>query len=64
MNMTKNGENDRKIDNNEHKHGELDRNHNKYYHNDEPIRVNMTKSGNYKNYIIYSVKLTSLPKTP
>ena len=35
--MTKNGEHDQKIDNDEHQHGELDRNYNKYYHNDKPI---------------------------
>ena len=47
MNMTKNGEHDGKIDNDEYHHGELDRNYNKYYHNDEPICVNMTESQNY-----------------
>ena len=53
MNMTENGEHDRKIDNNKHLHGELDRNYNKYYHNNEPIRVNMTESRNYKKYNKY-----------
>ena len=44
MNMTENGKHDRKIDNDEHLHGELDRNYYKYYHYDEPISVNMTKN--------------------
>ena len=59
MNMTENGEHDWKIDNDYHLHGELDRNYNKYYHNDKPIRENMTKSWNNKKYNKYLPHLKS-----
>ena len=35
MNMTKIGENDRKINNNKHLYGEYDPKYNKNYHNEE-----------------------------
>ena len=44
MNMTEICEHDRKLDNDQRLHGELDRNNNKYCHNDEPVRVNVTKN--------------------
>ena len=57
MNMTEIGEYDRKIDNDEHLHGEFDQNYNKYYHNDEPYRVNMTESRNY-TILAFGVNMT------
>ena len=44
MNMTEIGEYDWKVDCDERYHGELDRKYNKYYHNNEHERVNMTKN--------------------
>ena len=47
MKMTEIGEDDRKVDNDECKHGELDRKYNKYYNNDEHEWVNMTENRKY-----------------
>ena len=44
MNMTKIGEHDRKLDNDEPQYGEHDWKYNKYYHNDKPKRVNMIEN--------------------
>ena len=44
MNMTKISEHDRKVDNDERIHGELDQKYNKYYHNEEHEWVNMTEN--------------------
>ena len=41
--MTEICEHDRKIDNDERQHVELDRKNKKYCHNDEPLRVTMTE---------------------